>query len=72
MVRLVEIYHLDGISIMPHGECPMAICLKEDRPVRGTEAIAERPDGSRVFFTPFPTPLHDESGNLVGADQCPR
>ena len=62
-----KIYHLDGISIMPHGECPMAICLKEDRPVRGTEAIAERPDGSRVYFRPFPTPLHDESGSLVGA-----
>ena len=62
-----KIYHLDGISIMPHGACPMAICLKEDRPVRGTEAIAERPDGTRVYFRPFPTPLHDESGNLVGA-----
>jgi PAS domain S-box-containing protein len=62
-----KIYHLDGITIMPHGECPMAICLKEDRPVRGSEAIAERPDGSRVYFRPFPTPLHDESGNLVGA-----
>jgi PAS domain S-box-containing protein len=62
-----RIYHLDGITIMPHGECPMAICLREDRPVRGTEAIAERPDGSRVYFRPFPTPLHDEAGNLVGA-----
>lgn len=62
-----KIYHLDGITIMPHGECPMAICLKEDRAVRGSEAIAERPDGSRVCFRPFPTPLHDESGKLVGA-----
>jgi PAS domain S-box-containing protein len=62
-----KIYHLDGLTIMPHGECPMAICLKEDRPVRGTEAIAERPDGSRAYFRPFPTPLHDESGKLVGA-----
>ncbi|HEV8574525.1 MAG TPA: PAS domain S-box protein [Dehalococcoidia bacterium] len=62
-----KIYHLDGITIMPHGECPMAICLKENRPVRGVEAIAERPDGSRVFFMPFPTPLRDQSGKLVGA-----
>src|SRR4029453_3355887 len=45
----------------------MAICLKEDRPVRGVEASAERPDGSRVYFRPLPTPLHDESGNLIGA-----
>src|SRR3954464_1759047 len=27
------------------GDCPMAIALKENRPVRNVEAIAERPDG---------------------------
>jgi len=52
---------------MRHDECPMAIALNEDRTVRGYEAIAERPDGSRVSFIPFPTPLHDESGRLIGA-----
>lgn len=52
---------------MEHGECPMAIALTENRPVRGYEAVAERPDGSRVAFEPFPTPLHDADGNLVGA-----
>jgi PAS domain S-box-containing protein len=62
-----RMFHLDGITIMPHDECPMAVCLKEDRPVRGAEGMAERPDGSRVYFRPFPTPLHDDSGNLVGA-----
>jgi len=62
-----KIYHPDGITIMPHGECPMAICLKENRPIRGAEAIAERPDGTRVHFQPFPTPLRDDSGKLVGA-----
>jgi PAS domain S-box-containing protein len=62
-----KIYHPDGVTVMPHGECPMAICLKENRPVRGAEAIAERPDGSRVYFQPFPTPLRDDSGKLVGA-----
>lgn len=41
---------------MPHGECPMALALKESRPIRGVEAIAERPDGSRVPFVPYPTP----------------
>jgi hypothetical protein len=44
----------------------MAIALKENRPVRGVEAVAERPDGTRVPFMPFPTPLHDASGALVG------
>jgi two-component sensor histidine kinase len=31
------------------------------------EAVAERPDGTRVPFIPYPTPIHDESGKLVGA-----
>jgi len=29
--------------------------------------VAERPDGSRVIFEPYPTPLHDGSGRPVGA-----
>src|SRR5687767_6903810 len=56
----------DGRSL-PHDECPMAIALKENRAVRGAEAIAERPDGTRVPFIPYPTPLHDAHGNLIGA-----
>jgi PAS domain S-box-containing protein len=52
---------------LAHDQCPMAVALKEDRPVRGVEAMAERPDGSLVPFMPFPTPLHDASGELVGA-----
>jgi PAS domain S-box-containing protein len=52
---------------MRHEECPMAIALRENRAVRGYEAMAERPDGSRVSFVPYPTPLHDESGRLIGA-----
>ena len=35
--------------------------------MRGIEAIAERPDGTRVSFIPYPTPLFDEDGALVGA-----
>ena len=52
---------------LPHDQCPMAIAIKEGRPVRGAEAIAERPDGSRVRFRPFPTPVFDERGEAVGA-----
>jgi PAS domain S-box-containing protein len=61
-----RLYNPDG-SPLPHDECPMAQALKEDRPIRNAEAIAERPDGTRVPFIPFPTPLHDASGALVGA-----
>lgn len=52
---------------LPHDECPMALALKEKRAIRGMEAVAERPDGSRVPFIPYPTPLFDASGELVGA-----
>lgn len=56
----------DGTPV-PHDECPMAIALKENRVVRNIEAIAERPDGTRVPFMPYPTPLHDADHRLVGA-----
>ncbi|HST30034.1 MAG TPA: PAS domain S-box protein [Chthoniobacterales bacterium] len=61
-----KLYHPDGRR-MPHEECPMAIALKTGQPIRGEEAIAERPDGSRVWFTPFPTPLRNRKGHLIGA-----
>jgi PAS domain S-box-containing protein len=35
--------------------------------VRGLEAVAERPDGTRVPFAPFPTPLFRPNGELAGA-----
>src|SRR4029079_7365986 len=40
-----KLYRPDG-SPLAHGECPMAVALKEDRPIRGVEAVAERPDGT--------------------------
>ena len=61
-----KLHRPDG-SVLPHGECPMAVALKEDRPVRGVEAVAEQPDGTQIPFIPYPTPLHDASGALVGA-----
>jgi PAS domain S-box-containing protein len=61
-----RIYDVDG-RLLPHAECPMAIALKENREVRGAQAIAERPDGTRVAFVPYPTPLRDDRGKLIGA-----
>ncbi len=61
-----RLYWPDGTP-MPHGEGPRGGALKETRAVRGAEAVAERPDGTRVPFIPYPTPLRDASGNLVGA-----
>jgi C4-dicarboxylate-specific signal transduction histidine kinase len=58
-------YWPDGTPL-PHEQCPMAIALKENRPVRGVEAIAERPDGTRINFVAYPTPLYDSAGRLTG------
>jgi PAS domain-containing protein len=61
-----RIYALDH-TLLPHDRCPMAVAIRENRKVRGVTAFAERPDGTRVHFRPFPTPLHDANDNLVGA-----
>ena len=61
-----KLYWPDGTPLR-HDECPMALALKEQRAVRGMEAQAERPDGTRVPFIPYPTPLFDDAGNLIGA-----
>lgn len=61
-----KLFWADGTP-MAHEDSPMAIAIKEDRPVRHMEAVCERPDGTRVPFVPYPTPLHDEAGKLIGA-----
>lgn len=61
-----KLFHPDGTPLA-HDECPMAVALEEQRPVRGAEAVAERPDGSRIPFIPYPTPLFDPAGGMVGA-----
>jgi PAS domain S-box-containing protein len=61
-----KLFWPDGTPL-PHDECPMAVALKTQRPVRGVEAVAERPDGTRIPFIPYPTPFFDPSGALIGA-----
>jgi PAS domain S-box-containing protein len=61
-----RIYTTEG-DFMPHDQCPMAEAIKTRREVRGKVAIALRPDGSRVAFRPYPTPLFDSEGNFTGA-----
>ncbi|MFL6731084.1 MAG: PAS domain-containing protein [Sphingomicrobium sp.] len=52
---------------MQREDCPMAQAIRQQRPVRDVIAIAERPDGSRVAFKPYPTPLFGQSGEFEGA-----
>ncbi|TGX55062.1 hypothetical protein E5A73_06410 [Sphingomonas gei] len=61
-----RLYTEDG-RYLPHDLCPMAVAIREGRKVRGVRAIAERPDGSRIDFAPYPTPIFDAEGTLVGA-----
>ena len=60
-----KMFRPDG-TLLPHDECPMAVALKEGRIVEGVECIAERPDGRRVWFMPYPRPLRDAEGTIVG------
>ncbi len=60
-----KMFRPDGTPL-PHDECPMAIALKEGRIIEGAEAIVERPDGTRRWFMPYPTPLRDSEGKIVG------
>jgi two-component system CheB/CheR fusion protein len=60
-----KLYWADG-EPMAHDECPMATTLKTGEAVRGAEAILERPNGSRVNFTPYPTALKDADGRITG------
>jgi hypothetical protein len=61
-----QIYTTTG-ERMPHDQCPMAETIRNRAPVRGKVAIALRPDGSRVAFLPYPTPLFDADGKFTGA-----
>jgi PAS domain S-box-containing protein len=61
-----KIYTTTG-EFMPHAECPMAEAIRYQRTVRDAVAIALRPDGTRIAFRPYPTPLFDADGKLTGA-----
>jgi PAS domain S-box-containing protein len=60
-----KIFMPDG-TYVPHDQCPMAAALKGLPVDTGGEYMAERPDGSRFWFSPFPTALRDGNGRIVG------
>jgi PAS domain S-box-containing protein len=59
--------YTSGGTELPHHACPMALAIQRKQAIRGAQAVAERPDGSRVEFLAHPTPLFDEAGETVGA-----
>ena len=62
---LGRLYYPDG-TLVPPDECPTKVCLTERRAVEGQEAIFERRDGKRIPIIPYPAPLTDERGTIVG------
>jgi PAS domain S-box-containing protein len=52
---------------LPLEECPMAVCLKEQRPVYNEHILVVRPDGSIRNVAPHPQPVFDGTGKMIGA-----
>ena len=61
-----QIYTTAG-DLLPHDKCPMAAAIRQQQPIRDEVAIAMRPDGSRVAFKPYPTPIFDPAGKMTRA-----
>jgi PAS domain S-box-containing protein len=62
---LARYYRADGTPLAL-GECPTDIALKQGRVVLSREMILERHDGTRIPIIPYPTPLRDRRGAIVG------
>jgi PAS domain S-box-containing protein len=60
-----KIFLADGTPLPPD-QCPMAIALRGGEVPTDIECIAERPDGTRFWFAPYPTVLRDAEGRIVG------
>lgn len=58
-------YWPDG-STMQSDQSPPALILQGRVMQPGFEAMAERPDGSRVYFIPLLRALHDARGEVIG------
>ena len=60
-----QIRGTDGRPIAPD-ECTAAVALREERAARGSDTVAERADGSIVWFRAHSVPLSDSAGKLTG------
>ncbi len=61
-----RLFTADGMPIRPE-QTPMAVAVLEDRVMRGVEGMAERPDGTRLSFLAYATPVRLECGATAGA-----
>jgi diguanylate cyclase (GGDEF)-like protein/PAS domain S-box-containing protein len=61
-----RLYAPDGSSIA-HDRCWIALALDSDREYNEREIVVERPDGRRLTVLTHANPIHDDSGELLGA-----
>ncbi|MGH8713150.1 MAG: ATP-binding protein [Casimicrobiaceae bacterium] len=61
-----KLYSADG-SAISHGECWMALALRERKDFNGHEIIVERPEGGRVTVLAHANPIWADTGELLGA-----
>ncbi len=58
-------FRSDGTPV-PRDQFPMAVALRGSQVPSGVECMAERPDGSRFWFTPCPVVFRDDEGRVIG------
>ena len=61
-----RIYEPDGTPL-PLDQSPMAVAIREGRSIRGKEIVIERPDGTQRYVLPYPEPIRNASGEVIGA-----
>ena len=61
-----RLFSVDG-SPITHDRCWMALALQTDEGYNEREIVVERPDGRRRTALAHANPIHDESGELLGA-----
>ncbi|HVC94493.1 MAG TPA: PAS domain S-box protein [Pirellulales bacterium] len=61
-----KLFAVDGAPIA-HENYWMALALTTGRQYNGQEVVIERPDGTRVSVLAHANPIHDGSGNVIGA-----
>jgi signal transduction histidine kinase len=65
-----KMYRTNG-SFMPHAQCPMAVVLSgKAKRAHNTEAVIERPNGSKISVNVNIVPLKNKRGGTIGAINC--
>ncbi|HWJ29116.1 MAG TPA: PAS domain S-box protein, partial [Flavisolibacter sp.] len=60
-----QIFDKEGTPL-PTEQTPMAVSMKNGKPLQGEEIIIKRPDGTLSYVVSFPSPVYDTERNLKG------